>query len=334
MIRIGIIGCGTVSRRMALPAFRQIKSVKVVAGADRNLDTARKLASDFNIPNIYTDYRQLLRRSDIDAVYIATPNNLHARMTVAASRARKHILVEKPMCTSMKEAHQMIEVARKNKVILMVEQVHRYTPISQTARRVIKSGRLGKIFAARAHIGSPGPEHWAPEAKWFFEKSPTAGGALIDIGIHALDLLRYLIRKEVTSVSAITWTIRKRITVEDNAAFLMMFSHGAGGALEATWCQFPGEFSWMVYGEKGYLEMKNGSLFLHLGGRPYSKRTTRLRLVKRSPTGNAFEHFVRCVRRGIKPISDGEDAAKSLEVILAAYKSARTGKSAKLPIND
>jgi len=331
MLKIGIIGCGTVSRKMALPAFREIRSVKVVAGADCDLNTARNLAREFNIPNIYTDYRQLLKRSDIEAVYIATPNRLHAQMTIEAARAGKHILVEKPMCTSMKEAYRMIEEAKKNKVILMVEQYHRYTPVSQKALQVIESGRLGKIFGARVHIGHSGPENWAPEGKWFYQKGPAAGGALIDIGIHAIDLLRYLVEKRITSVSAITWKMRKRVTVEDNAAIVMMFSDGTGGTLEATWCQSPLEFSCFVYGEKGYLELRNGSLLLHLQDRS-TREPNRLRVPEKSPTGNAFEHFVRCVRRGTKPISDGREGAKSLEVILAAYRSARTGKRVKLPL--
>jgi predicted dehydrogenase len=213
----------------------------------------------------------------------------------------------------------------------MVEQYHRFTPTTYAARKFLDSGALGKILGVRIHISHQGPQEWSPRGRWFFEKRHAMGGPLADLGIHAIDLLRCITGKEVSRVACLTWKVRKRIDVEDNAAFVMKFSDGTGGTLEANWCQRPGEFSYLLYGEKGTMEFRENRLSAYLSP-PDPAKVVPVRIPKETPTGNAFDHFVRCVRLGERPLVDGREGAKSLEVILAAYESAETGREVKLPL--
>jgi len=328
-VRIGIIGCGKVTERLHLPGFSKVKNVEIVALADSDLLKARKLGAAFKIPVIFKDYRYLLKFNHIDAICVCTPNRLHCRMTCDAFAAGKHVLVEKPMATNMNEVRRMKAAADRAKKILMVAQLQRFMPINSVARKFISSGRLGKVFAFRGRIGHGGPENWAPDGKWFFDSREAFGGALADIGIHMIDMLRWISGKEAASVVACIKTLRKKTTLDDNAAFIVECADGAIGTVEASWTQEPGELTYTFYGDGGNLVNENYErLIFH----PRGKKAVRLAMPKRNREGTEFEHFARCILKNEKPLVDGAEGGRSLEIILAAYKSGKTGRRIKLPL--
>ena len=328
-VKIGIIGCGKVTERLHLPGFSRVKGAEVVALADTDLLKAQRLGALFKIPVIFRDYRHLLKFNHIDAVCVCTPNNLHCRITCDALGAGKHVLVEKPMATSMAEVRRMAAAADKAKRVLMVAQIHRFIPINSVARDFVRSGRVGEMYAFRGRVGHGGPEHWAPDGKWFFDAKQAFGGALVDIGIHLIDVLRWISGKEAASVAACVKTLRKKTTVDDNASLVIECTDGAIGSVEASWTQEPGELTYTFYGDGGNLVNEN---YRRLTFYPRGKKPVRLKVPKRNKDGTEFEHFVSCILKNKKPIADGVEGGKSLEIILAGYRSQKSGRRIKLPL--
>ena len=335
-VRVGVIGCGKIGQVGHLNGYKGCPDAEIVAVADANINTARDVAQKYNVPKYFKDYKELLALKEIDAVSVAVPNFLHAEMTIAACKAKKHVLVEKPMATSIKEAKAMISAADKNKVLIQVCMAHRFNPVAQTAKKVLESGILGRINTIIGQFGSPGPEFWSPEGKWFFDKKHAMGGAMADLGIHEIDLIRYLVGSEVVKVCGFTATHEKKSDVEDSGVASLYFKNGVLGNMYASWTFKPGGQQITIYCEKGTL---------YFGKVPKYDRALMIELTepkgilfpevpKESEYGNRYQHFIQCVKTGKKPIVDGYEGLKGLEVILATYKSCSENKIINLPLKD
>lgn len=361
-LRVGIIGIGAIAERAFLPGFAKPGSAEaarafpdwnfdgcpncqVVMLASRNRQNAERVAAEFGIPNVTNDWRELVAMDTVDAVCVCTPNRLHCEMTVAACRAGKHVLVEKPMALSLDEADEMITAADQAHVMLMVQQSQRFFPVHEVAKQVIDSGALGRVLSLRARWSHGGPENWSPEGKWFFEKSQAGSGALFDLGIHKFDLIRFLTRKDAVEVSAFTATLAKDIEVDDYAVAILRFADGALGVVEASWSSSPSENSIKLYGEKGNLQVGlDGTLPISVDFdiRPAdtvllpsgSWRENRFipDVPKQSVLGGPFRHFADCIRTGLPCVSSGADNRYSLEMMLAAVQSQETRLVARLPL--
>lgn len=333
MIKIGVIGCGAISERKHLPHFAECSNGEVVAVADIGEERAREIAAKFGVKDYYSDWKEVLRRDDIEAVSIATPNFLHGEMAVTAAKAGKHVLVEKPIATSLKAAGEMIEAAKENKVILMVQQTQRFSPRVQKVEELIEEGIIGRINTVRGRIGNPGPENWSPAGKWFFKRKEAFGGALADVGIHVIDLIRWIIKKEIKEVSAFLGTLEKKIEVEDNGICLFRFEDGCLGVLEASWTTKPGMAQVALYGEKGSMTVNlwgENPLTVNLS----SGKKLAPEIPPESRYGTPFQYFLDCIEKGEEPFISGEEGKKSLEVILAAYESGAARRIVNLPLNE
>ncbi len=251
-----------------MPAYARLSDkVQIVAVADINEESARSAAEKFNVPHVYTDFREMLKRDDIHAVSVTTPNFLHKDATIAALEAGKHVLCEKPLARNAQEAREMVLAARKANRILQVALQWRFTGVGQFLYKYIREeGNLGEIYYARAHAlrrrGIPG---WGV----FIDKEKQGGGPLIDIGVHILDATLWLMGYP-KPVSAFGATYAKfghrpdvvglmgqwdytRFTVEDFAVGLIRFENGATVTLESSFCANIGEdeFNTLILGDKG-----------------------------------------------------------------------------------
>ncbi len=330
MVKIGMIGCGMIAQRAHLPAFAECENVAIMALCDINKKTLKAVGAKYSSSALYTDYKQLLKEACVDAVSIATPNYLHAPMTIAAARVKKHVLVEKPMATTMKELDRMVAAAKNNGVILMVEQPRRFQPAFQIARKIMASGMLGKLYSIRGRLGHGGPEKWSPTGKWFFRRRQAGGGTGLDLGIHVLDTIRFIVERPVVEVMGMTAQVAKKNTdVEDNMVVILRFADGALGQVEAAWTQLPPGDCYDVYCEKGNLFIVKGKVTVKLNSPAGSFQP---QVPDKSEYGNPYQYFADCVERGEKPFIDGAEGAKSTEVILAAFLSQKTGKRVKLPL--
>lgn len=330
MKNIGIIGCGWVTEFVHLPSMQGRRDGKIVALADVDTARARKMATRFGVPNVYSDADALFAQKDIDIVAVNLPNHLHAPMAIKAARAKKHILVEKPITADLKEADAMIREAKKNRVKIMVSQTLRFEPVHEVARDVIEKGTIGKIVSLRCRIGHEGPEFDHKKAQWFFSKKQGGGGCMMDVGVHAADLIRFLTGSEVKSVKASVKTLVKKIPVEDNALAILEMKSGIPAIIEASWSQNPGSVKTTVYGEKGTLEMAGwdkGTLELLP---PFPKKPKSYKIPKKSKHGGVLPSFIKSLKNKKKPLVTGEDGRENLRIVFKCYEASKKGKTIKL----
>ena len=327
-IRIGIIGAGEMASRLHIPWIKAARNAEIAALCRRDAAKAFSLAIKHGIRAVYTDYRDLLSEKSIDAVIIATPNSLHCVQAAAAARAGKHIFIEKPMALSVAELETIIREAEKCRVILMAGHPLRFDRGIIKVKQAVDSGIIGRVLSMRGRLGHAGPEKWSAAAKWYFD-SKQGGGCLPDLGIHIFDAMRFVSRKDASSVYCLTKTNMKKALVDDNAAAVVEFTDGTSGSFDVSWTAVPQELSLSVYGDKG-------SIFFNAGTREVkvelvNAKTGKFRLIKpRIPAAgrsdNPLAHFIECVRENKRPLIDGREAFNSTALIIAALQSAETGR--------
>jgi UDP-N-acetylglucosamine 3-dehydrogenase len=362
-VKIGIIGCGAITRRAFLPGFARpgsdeakkanpyydhggCENAEVMALADVDIAIAKDLAEEFHVPQVYEDWHDLLADRHVDAVCINTPNFLHAEMTIAAAEAKKHIMVEKPMAGTVEEADMMVNAAKKNGVFLMVDQTQRFWPMHEVAVDIVRSGLIGRIISVRGKMAHGGPQFWSPTSTWFRQKQEGIHGAMFDIGIHKLDLVRCILGVPITEVAAFTRTFSEEIDVEDNAVVIFQTENGVLGVLEASWTCNPRENTTYVYGEFGNLKLghsKEEPIYVELAVPDASQNRdappgniSAGKYVPVVPTqskfGGPWQHFVDSILCNKQPVCSGEEGRASLEVILAAFRSSEERRSVPLPL--
>lgn len=272
-LRIGVIGAGSISE-MHLGSYNKSRDAAIVAVCDLKEERAKAKAEKYNIPNVYTDYRDLLANPDIDAVSICTWNNSHAEISIAALRAGKHVLCEKPLSKTVEEALAVEQAVKESGKTLQVGFVRRYASNTRIVKSFIDNGELGPIYYAKAScirkLGNPGG--------WFADKERSGGGPLIDIGVHVIDLCWYLMgRPKVKSISGNTYNRlgnRSNIknlkfykaadydaelnSVEDMANALIQFEGGASLLVDVSFTLHAkqDELTVKLYGEKGGVELE------------------------------------------------------------------------------
>jgi predicted dehydrogenase len=341
-LRIGIIGAGKIAERLHLPGYKDTPLAGVVAICDIKKKKADRLAKMFNIPNVYADYKKMIKEGGVDAVSVCTPNYLHAPMAIFAANNGKHVLVEKPMSISVAAMKSMVKACKKNKVMLMVEQTQRFDPAHQLLKEVVDSGILGKFVSVRGKIGHAGPEAWSDDSPWFFQKKKSGGGVSVDVGIHILDLIRYITGRDIDTVAAtMKRLVKMQYNLEDNVCAVINFKDGTMGTFETSWSTNPYEQTVTVYGNKGRATVwhggtENGIRFKGFTvdlKNPYGGNTElKYKVPAKSKTGGPTKHFVDCCLKKAKCISDGESGMRSMATILAAFKSAKTKKFEKVGV--
>lgn len=341
VVRFGLVGCGKITERLALPQLLACPQAQVTALVDRDRAAARRLAEQFGLEprRIWTDWETMLREADVDAVGVCVPNHLHRDVTVACCQANKHVMVEKPIALTLGEADEMVAAARRASVRLMVEQTQRFDPSHETAKALLDDGAVGRVTTLRGRIGHAGPEYWSQTSPWFTTKAESGGGALMDVGVHIIDLLRWLSGKTVRRVCAMTATLEKSWEVEDNAVVLLEFADGAVGVAEANWTTRPYEVCTAFYGEQGTLTTAYGRatpvVLQRVGteGDPNTPvESVTPSVPKTSRVGGAYPYFVQCILANRQPFVSGEEGRATLEVVLAAYRSAEEGQWVDLPL--
>ena len=338
-LAIGIIGAGGISEAHAAGYLRVPREARVVAVADVVKKTAVRKARKWHAEAWYLDYKELLRRGDIDAVSVCTPNSTHAEISVAAMDEGKHVLCEKPIAVNLEQADQMIEAADKNRVILQIGHHNRFDPIFEMSKGMIDRGLLGKVCMVKARQAHGwGWAKWKPKG-WFTQPEWAGGGTLLDNGCHLFDLLRWLVG-DVESVSAYVGAVYHDVKVEDNGIALLRFENGALGEVDASWTYRGDQFENYVhiFGSSGTILASSSPRRLQVHSEKLrSGRGLRGWIAPFTPPGEPHiaqvRDFVTCILKGGRPRVSGEDGRRALELVLAAYLSSKTGRSMKLPIS-
>ena len=343
-VRFAVIGCGKVTQRLTLPRLAACSSAEVTALVDLRRPVAERVADAFAIDRrrIWTDWKHMLTEAPVDAVAVCLPNYLHAEVTLAALEAKKHVMVEKPIAVTLQEADAMIHAAQRHQRYLMVEQSQRFEPVHEVAHEILQSELLGPITQLHGRIGHAGPESWSTDSDWFTNKPQSGGGALMDVGVHIVDTLRWLSGKQVKRLCCHAKTLQKRLPVEDNAGALLEFTDGTMGSFGVSWTTRPYEVTTAFYTERGKLRTAVGAshpITVQFGklvgdpNQPLSREDWHPSVGPTSRVGSAYAYFIDCILNDREPFVSGEEGRATLEVILAAYESIRTGGWVELPLS-
>lgn len=334
-VNIGVIGCGSIARNRHIPEYEANEHTNIRAVCDLVKERAEETASRLGA-SAYTDYHELLKDESIEAVSVCTSNHMHARISIDALAAGKHVLCEKPMATSAQEAEEMIEAEKRSGKKLMIAHNQRFVPSHVKARELIANGELGKIFSFRTTFGHGGPEGWSIDGKdsWFFKKEEAFIGAMGDLGVHKSDLIQFLLDEPVTQVAAfVENNAKENITVDDNAVCLLRTAGGLIGTLTASWAYVPEEDnSTIIYGEKGTLRLEDDPVH-SLTAHYTNGHTVRYELggIQTNDAGGqegsgVIDAFTESIVSNTEVPVSGADGKQALAVILAALASSERGQ--------
>ena len=323
-IRFGFLGLGRIAQSDHIPALLDLKDqAEICAVYDSAPGKAAARSKEFKIaPKLCASEQELLE-SDIDAVIIATANVCHYPQTLAALKAGKHVLVEKPMSFTTAQADEMIDLSLKQGLVLQVNQSFRYTPLMNETKRLIDDGLLGDILhyrSQRTMVDSP-DVFWSSGATWFTD--PMFEGSLVgDIAVHMADAMDWFCGP-VETLSAVTR--KRRRQVEDEVFALFNYSTGAVGTMELSW-NFPTAWrSDEIYGTKGSLRLCCNSLafeFIPAGAKEASKVIV---APSPNPYPNSQQCFIEAIRKNSTTAwSFGRNALALVEAIRIAGAQGRT----------
>lgn len=334
VVRVGLVGCGRVARVHA-EALAAAEQTQLVAVADVKEDRAQTFAEKYGA-EAYTDWTKMLERDDIDAIQICTPHYLHAEMTIAAANAGKHVLTEKPMAISVEQADAMIEAAKRNNVTLGVIFQNRYNDASVAIKEAIDSGRLGEIKGARAFITWNRSDDYYKQSDWKGTWDKEGGGVLIDQAIHTIDLMQWFVG-EVDSIRA-TYETRAHdfIDVDDVAEAFIKFKNGAIACLYANcFYVYDAPIYLEIVGTEGRVELIGSEATIHVGNERLIVKQAADKIVGKDYWGSSHKRqiidFYSNILNGERPFIDGEAGKVAMEMVLAMYESARTGRTVHFP---
>jgi predicted dehydrogenase len=341
-VGVGMLGSGFVAA-IHLDCFNQIPDAEVRAVASLPEGKPDEFARKHGIPKHFTDYRRLLELDEIDVITIGIPNDLHCEVAVAAAQAGKHVICEKPLCMNLAEADRMIQACNDAGVKLMYAEELCFAPKYVRCKELCDTGALGKLYMLKQC-----EKHDGPHAAWFWDVERSGGGVVMDMGCHGFEFFRWVLGKPkaLNVYAEMSLNVQQAKTRgEDNAIVIVNFDGGCTCVAEEGWAKFGGmEDRAEFYGSRGviYADLLQGT-----GIRTYTDVGYDYAVEKASTTkGWTFTtyheawnygfpqemaHFIDCVKNDKQPLETGEDGRVVLEIILAAYESARTGKRIDLP---
>ncbi|MCH7959581.1 MAG: Gfo/Idh/MocA family oxidoreductase [Candidatus Hydrogenedentes bacterium] len=331
--RVGVIGGGAIAQTCHIPGYARDARANLVAVADPNPARHKEIRSRFGDVTAYASYRDMLAKEKLDVVSVCTPNAYHTEHTLAALRHGCHVLCEKPMATTLPQANRMIAAAKKARKKLMIGFTHRLYSGPERTKALLKEKAIGKPFMIRVRFAHTGPYPDWGKGPWFYDPKLSAGGALMDMGIHAIDLAHWLIGP-IAAVSARVDTLVKRIPVDDCAVLILEFANGAMGYIEVGWSSQPGFSGIEIYGTKGTIICDYANGLRMLNGKGLATRPPKWKVLDADPTVGGWDveiqHWLDVVSGKTRSTMTGQVGKDALKVALAAYTSSKTGRRVRL----
>ncbi|MBS0209343.1 MAG: Gfo/Idh/MocA family oxidoreductase [Planctomycetes bacterium] len=343
----GIIGCGMISRFHA-KAIADVKGGKLVACFDAFPASADKLAAETGC-KAYHDLDAMLKNPAVEIVTIGTPSGAHLDPAVAAARAGKHVIVEKPLEITLKRCDKIIAECEKAGVKLGAIFPSRFHDSSQQIRRAIDSGRFGKLAMGDAYVKWFRSQQYYDSGAWRGTWELDGGGALMNQAIHNVDLLAWFMGPVAEIRAQVATLAHERIAVEDTAVATLRFANGALGVIEASTAAYPGYLKRLeLHGSTGSAMMEEEDLVKWDFAKPEKRDAAIIAGMngRKSTGGGAgdpsaighhghakqFQDMVDAIKKDRRPAVDGPEARRSVEIILGIYKAAETGKPVTLPL--
>jgi len=339
-IGFGIIGCGAISP-WHIEAIRVSRGGRLVAVADTDEARAQKTAADASVI-AYTDYHEMLDRPDIQVVSICTPSGEHSEAAIAAVRAGKHIVVEKPLEITLERVDAVLRAAEEAGVTVAAVFQRRFQDATRRVKRAIDEGKLGRVVLGNMVNEAYRAQSYYDSGAWRGTWALDGGGALMNQAIHGVDLLLYLMGP-VASLSAYMGTLARRIEVEDTVVASLRFCNGALGTIVVATSVLPNNpFRCEILGDRGTVRIQGEVVSAwHVEGEPDVSAVPAEAPKKLASTTGVFaqgvEGHIRQVQDMIdaihehrEPLVNGREGRRAVELVLAIYESARTGQPVHL----
>ncbi|MBW3624900.1 MAG: Gfo/Idh/MocA family oxidoreductase [Armatimonadetes bacterium] len=331
-LRVALVGCGIISEAHVRAYANHADRARITVCCDIDLEKAQERAEQAGGASVVTEYDEVISDPDVDAVEICTPHHLHKDAVIAAARAGKQVLCQKPLAKTLEDCDAMIAAAEEAGVTLYYGETNHTLPAALEAKRAIEAGRIGQIIGTQATYA-----HWQGgkylSTAWRYDPNVTGGGQLLDGGIHYIDLMLN-VAGPIEAVTCFATRFRPELGGEDTAVVNARYRGGHLGALfssQAAGIWFPGA-SFIAFGTEGVLSMggPQGALTLHRPDLPDNREA----LIEKGSWGDSFTvmigHYLDTVQHGKPNPSPGSVGRENLKVVLAAYESARQGREVRL----
>lgn len=339
-VRMALVGCGRIAGRHLDAVTAHRDDLELVAVCDRDPAALEKAVAETGAEG-YSTLEQLLQASDAELVTLCTPSGLHPAQTIQAAQAGRHVMTEKPMATRWKDGLRMVEACDEAGVQLFVVKQNRCNATLRLLKRAVEEDRFGRIHMVQLNVFWTRPQEYYDSAPWrgTWEFD---GGALMNQASHYVDLLDWLIGP-VASVHAMTGTLARRIEVEDTAVMNVRWRSGALGSMAVTMLTYPKnmEGSITIIGEKGTVRVGGVAVneiqhWEFAEPHPDDEIVAEANYATTSVYGHGhpryYENAIQTLRGQAEPDTDGREGLRSLELLIAAYLSARDGRQVSLPL--
>ncbi len=335
MVRAAIVGCGSIARLRHAPEYKNNENAVIAGFFDVDRKRAAEMSNSFG-GRVYNNVEDILNDSLVDAVSISAANSVHSLYAIASLRAGKHVLCEKPMATTLEDCDAMIEASVAADRILMIGHNQRFVPAHIKAKEIIDSEIIGNVISFRTVFSHKGPETWAIDKSrgtWFFKKEIAGMGVTADLGIHKVDLLRWLINDDFVEINASISTLDKKysdgtaIQVKDNAFCILKSVRGIMGTMTASWTNYgEEENSTVIYCTGGTIELfcdNDHQICVRTkeGNCSYFD-SENIQTNDRQTNSGVIDSFIGSIEKGTQPEVSGYDGRESVRVILACCESA------------
>lgn len=344
-MKVGIIGCGSIARQRHAHEYSLNANIQIAGFNDYVEARAAELVNIYG-GKVYKTVDEMLSDPEIDLVSVCVANAFHAETTIKALKAGKNVLCEKPMAINLEECEEMVKVAQSCNKRLFIGHNQRLTPAHKKAKELIQSGEMGKVLTFATSFCHAGPESWSIDkgkGTWFFKKSAAAFGSMADLGIHKIDLIKYLIGDEICSIYSEMAVLDKTfedgspIEVDDNSVELIHFKNGAFGTVTTSWTQYGGE------NNQTQINCKNGVMKLYMDPK-YSLTVThpdgtvdnydldriQTNTDAQQATSGVIDEVVDALLNQRESILDATDIIGSMRAVFACKQSVETGTAVKL----
>jgi len=342
-VKVGIIGSQFQGDIHAASLQIMPQAAEAVAVASPTPGNAAALAKKYNIPRVFTDYREMLKEKDIEMVTIAAPNSLHAQMAHDCAAAGKHIVCEKPLAMTIAEGEEMIAAAKRHGVLLLYGEELLFTPKYMKAKEMADAGAFGKIYLLKQS-----EKHFGPHSEWFWDVNRSGGGAFMDLGCHGIAFCYWFLgRPAIKSIYCQmgTYVHMDRTRAEDDSICILEFANGTNAVIENSWARRGGMDDRIeVYGDAGvtYANLHMGNALPTYSETGYGYAAEKVPTTKgwsypvfeelwNYGTPQELTHFAGCVRGKETPLVTGEDGLVVLRALYAGYASAGEGRKIALP---
>ena len=347
MLGFAIVGCGMIARFHAR-ALQDVPGTRLAALVSRNQANAQKVMDSVSAScDVYPDVQPVLARKDVDVVIVTTPSGAHMEPAVAAAQAGKHVVVEKPLEVTLERCDRIIDACDKNRVKLCTIFPSRFGDANQALKSAVQAGRFGRLTLGETTCKWWRPQSYYDEGGWKGTKPLDGGGALMNQAIHNVDLLSWMMGP-VSHIMGLTATLaHERIEVEDTAVACLRFKNGALGVIQATTSVYPGlPKTIAIHGDKGSAVIEQDDLVRwELTPETDEDKHIRERFAQKTGASGgssnpaAISHvgharqladFVQAIETGRPPLVDGREGRRAVEIILAIYRSAASGRVVEL----